>query len=55
MIAFLLLFPMVLVSMSMSVFVSMFGAALTIAMGVFVGTLVVFSTGLMGFMILIFS
>ena len=55
MIAFLLLFPMVLVSMTMSIFVSMFGAALTIAMGVFMGTLIVFSTGFMAFMILIFS
>ena len=58
MLGFLLLFPMVLLSTAMSVFVAMlvaFSAVMTLAMGVFVGALVTYAAAFMIFMMIMFS
>jgi len=58
MVAFMLLAPMVFVSMFMSMFaglMSMLAAALVLVMGMFMGALTIGSTALLGVMILIFS
>ena len=58
MIALLLLFPMVFLSMTMTAFTAMliaFSAVLTLAMGVFIGALIAYSAAFIGFMILMLS
>ena len=58
MIAFMLLFPMVFLSMTMTAFTAMliaFSAVLTIAMGVFIGALIAYAAAFIGFMMIMFA